>query len=354
VPLASGLGLVYKHEGTNLTSGLGLVTLAAGGVNFPGDPGNPVLAPVGPFNRFVLGPQAASAMVLAITPTTSWQVTDRLAVGAGPMIDVSLVSFDPAFFGPPDDANGDGLSTFPTGSHSRPFWGGGFRAGVTYQLFDGLTAGLSYTSPQWFETWEFNASNEVGDPFQFRTQFSLPSIVSAGLAFCGFERLVLSTDVRWFDYGTTKLLGQSIQDGGAGWRSIWAAATGARYQLTERLALMSGYLYNENPIPENLALFNTMLPCITQHTVSLGSYFQLNESIGVSLAYVHGFNNSVTSNVFPLAGTSTTLETEYDAIAFGIHIKFGATCCASRECASCDPCASATVGDVSGAMAPRP
>lgn len=345
VGLLSGLGVVYQPEDSAATLGMGIISLAGGGVNFPGNPSNPILAPVGPFNRFVLGPQAASATIVSLLPTASYQVNDRLAVGLGPMIDISVVSFDPAFFGPPDDSSGDGLFSFPTGTHSRPFWGGGFRAGFTYRLTEHLVGGFSYISPQWFETWKFNARTETGQPFQFTTQFSLPMVLSAGLAYTGIEGLTLATDVRYFDYRTTKLLGQSVADGGANWSNIWAVALGGRYQLNDRLSVQLGYLFNENPISNNLALFNSMLPALTQHTISAGTYLQLNESIGMSLAYIHGFKNSITGSVFQLDRFSTTLDTEYDSIAFGLHIKFGAP----RACRTCAPCASNTIVDAAPA-----
>ena len=332
VGLASGVGVAYRPDDSPLTFGVGLITLAGGSVNFPGNPGNPVLAPVGPFNRFVLGPQAASMTVVGLMPSASYQISDRLAIGASPMIDVAVVSFDPAFFGPPDDSNGDGLFTFPTGSHSRPFWGGGFRAGLSYRVTEYLIAGFSFISPQWFETWRFNARTETGEPFQFRTQFTLPMILSAGIAYAGIDRLLLLADLRWFDYRTSQLLGEPVREGGAGWDSIWAIALGGRYQLTEQLSLQAGYLFNENPVPvdpvpTDLALFNTMLPALTKHTLSVGAYYQMNESIGMSLAYIHGFKNSITGDIFPLVGTSTTLDTEYDSFAFGLHIKFGGPRC---------------------------
>jgi len=336
ISMTSGLGLVYRDSESPLTFGVALTTLAGGSVNFPGDPGNPILAPVGPFQQFVLGPQAASLLVLGIMPTASYQVNDRLAVGFSPIIDVSIVSFDPAFFGPTNDANGDGLRSFPTGSHSRPFWGGGFRLGATYKVTDNLTAGVSYISPQWFETWRFNARNEVGVPFSYTTQFSLPQTISAGVSYTGIDRLMLNADVRHMDYSTTKLLGQPVVQGGANWRGVWVGALGARYQLSERLSVQAGYQYNENPIRSQLALFNTQLPALTQHVVSVGSYFQWNESLGLSLAYSHGFKNDVTGGVFPLVGTSTTIEAEYDAITFGIHVKFGPTKC--REACEVCPC----------------
>ncbi len=346
---STGLGIVYKPEESPLTIGLGINTLAVGGVNFPGNAagGNPLFAPTGPLGQVILGPQAASLLVLALEPSVSYQLTDRLAFGIGPMVDVSLISFDPAFFGPlsaptsPLPPPLGPASSFPTGSHSRPFWGGGFRAGLTYKMLDHLVAGFSYTSPQWFEDWKFNARDANGNPVTFQTGFSLPQIFSAGLAFDGIDRLLLTTDVRWYDYSTTQLLGTPPSQGGAGWESIWAVAAGARFKLNDRASVQAGYIFNENPISSNLSLFNTQLPLINQHVLTLGGFFQVNDSIGISAAWVHGFKNSITGSVFQFpAGTSTTLQAEYDAFVLGIHISFGPTPC-KDACCSHSPVVSA-------------
>lgn len=319
----TAVALVYQPDEGQVTYGMGIATLAAGGVNFPGDPNNPLLAPVGPLGQFILGPQAASLMVLSMTPTASVQLTDKLAVGVGGMIDVAAVSFDPAFFGPTSQLRLIDPKQFPTGAHSRPFWGAGFRTGVTYKVTDAVTAGFSYSSPHWFETWQFNARDAAGNPIRFSTPFSLPQIFSGGLSYEGFERFLISADVRWFDYRTTDLLGVPVRQSGAGWDSIWSAALGACFLLTERLSVQAGYLYNQNPISSDLALFNTQLPAITTHTVSCGGHLRLNDFLGLSLAYAHGFENSISGGVFPVLGTSTTIESQYDSIAFNLHIRFG-------------------------------
>jgi long-chain fatty acid transport protein len=321
------VGVVYKPEDSQLTYGMGLMSLAAGGVNFPGTPGNPILDARGPLKQFILGPEAASVLILGIEPTVSYQLNDRLAIGFSPIIDVAFFSVDPAFFGPPSQLNPLAPMQFPTGSHTRPFWGGGFRAGVTYKVMDHLVAGFSYTSPQWFENWVFNARNADGSPLTFSTPFSLPQIYSLGAAYDGIDHLLLATDVRWFNYSSTDLLGTSPINGGAGWQSIWAVALGARYQINDRLSAQIGYLFNENPVPSNLNLFNTELPLINMHTLSVGSYFQMNDWVGFSAAWVHGFRNTQTGSLIPALGTSVTLESEYDAFVFGVSIKFGGRCC---------------------------
>ena len=329
VGIGSAVGLVYREDGSPLTFGLGLMTLGGGIVNFPGDPSNPILAPTSPLGTFILGPQASSALVLSLMPTVSYEITDRLAFGFSPMLDVSLASFDPAFFGPATSPTTPlppplgPAKAFPTGSHSRPFWGAGVRAGLSYLVTDNLAFGFSYSSPHWFETWRFFARDADGNPLNFSTQFSLPQIFSSGLSFKR-DRLTLNTDVRWIDYRTTQLIGWSIAEGGANWDSIWAVASGGRYQLTDRLAVSLGYVFNENPVPNNLAFFNSMLPGVIQHTLSAGMDLQFNDHIGASFAYVHGFRNSITGSAVQALGTSTTLDAELDALVIGIHIRFGA------------------------------
>jgi long-chain fatty acid transport protein len=146
VSLIPDIGVVYQVEDSPLSIGLGLVTLAGGSVNFPGDASNPVLAPTGPLNQFILGPQAATASILAIEPTIAYRVTDDFAIGVSPMIDISMVSFDPAFFGPTSQARVIDPRQFPTGTHTRPFWGGGFRAGLTCRALDYLVIGFLHQS----------------------------------------------------------------------------------------------------------------------------------------------------------------------------------------------------------------
>jgi len=323
VSMLPGIGTVYKPEDSKLTYGMGIFALAGGGVNFPGDNGNPLLSATGPLKKFILGPEESFMLSFAVSPTVSYQVTDRLAVGAGPMIDMAIVSFDPAFFAQPAP-NGLGQLVFPAGTHSHPFWGGGFRAGLTYKILEGLTFGFSYMSPQWFEQWRFDSKDPNGNPTEVQTHATFPMIFSWGLAYSGIDRLLLAADLRYIDYKDALLFGTPVQNGGAGWNSIFALALGSRYKLSDRLSVQLGYLFNQNPVPNNLALFNTELPALTMHTITLGAYFQVNDAIGMSLAYEHGFKNSISGSVFNFPGASVSLDSEFDSFIFGMHFRIGA------------------------------
>jgi long-chain fatty acid transport protein len=346
VSLLSGVGIVNHVEDSRLTVGGGLFTLAGASVNYEGTPNNPVLAPTGPGGRVVLGPQFSSLAIFMAAANIAYRVTDRLSVGFGPMVGTSLISVDPAFFATPDDANGDGLFTFPPGTHARPFWGGGARAGIYFQATDNIALGVSYASPLWLETWRFQSKNEVGAPRELAIKASFPAILSLGIAYKGIDKLVLASDVRYMEYANTSLFGDLLD-----WQNIWVVALGAQYQLSDRLSVQAGYIYNQNPVPAVRTLFNTQVPGIIQHTVSAGISFQMNENVSMSLGYVHGFKNEISGPIIEDAAAAVTLDAELDSLVFGLRIEYGAE--KKKACLSCDdgtPCAGETMLYDSGAV----
>ena len=102
-----------------------------------------------------------------------------------------------------------------------------------------------------------------------------------------------------------------------------AVATGVQYQLSEKLTIRGGYLFNTNPIPAPATLFNVQAPAITQHTLSLGASYQMTSDITASAAWVHGFRNSISGGVEQLPGAMAKLDTQTDSLVFGLNIRFG-------------------------------
>ncbi len=354
--LAPTLGVVYAPEDSPLAYGLGLIALGGGGVNFPGDPGNPIVAPVGPLERNVIGPIYSSLSFLQLAPTVAYKLTDRLVVGAGPTIGVTLPSFDPAFFAGTNGTNADGVNTFPTATHARPFWGGGFRVGFVYSLTDALDVGFGYTSPQWQETWKFYARDGSGNPETLFLKATLPAVYSWGVSWRGTDRLLLSTDIRYFDYKNADLFGTSVRDGGLGWDSVFAVALGGRYQLTDRLAVQAGYQYNTNPLANSSTLFNVQSPAITQNLVAVGVTTALNDSLSFSLGYSYAFENSVTGTAREIPGAGIRLSASAHTLLFNLQVKFGARCAQQPPCRApaCDPCPAAVPVATLGTPAATP
>ncbi len=97
--LATGFSFRFTPD-SPLTLGLGVFGLVGGGVNFAGSSTTPILTPRQPPNYFGVGPIFSSISILGINPMASLQLTDRLAVGGGPIITSGTPSFNPAFLRP--------------------------------------------------------------------------------------------------------------------------------------------------------------------------------------------------------------------------------------------------------------
>ncbi len=339
-----GLALVYRNEDMpRLTLGSAMFAAAGGGVNFPGDPTNPIFAPTGPLGNLVLGPNFANIAILQLVNNASFQVTDKLAVGAGVVTDYCMVGLDPAIFAPPDDANGDGVSTFPSATHARPFWGAGFKLGGFYHLSDTIDIGFGYTSKQWLETWTFNSRDEIGNAQKLALRVTLPPIYSWGIAYKGIEKLILSSDFRLINYKNSRLFGTPIVDGGMGWQNVFAAAMGAQYAVSEKTSVRLGYIYNTAPIPTAATLFNIQAPAITQNTISAGLTTKIDDNIDASLGYAYGFPNTLTGTLLQLPGTNISMRTSTHSLLLGLNIRFGTP----KQCDAIVPAASTQITDAS-------
>src|SRR5262249_44258117 len=182
-PLPSG-ALVYRPEGSPWTFGLGAFIVGGFGVNYPASTFNPILTPPPPAGVGV-GSIYTSLEILQLAPAVALRVTDRLAIGFGPTLDLADLRADPAFLASPDDANGDGFPTFPRATHGKFTWGGGFQAGAYYALDGGWQLGASVKSPQWFERFRFQGTDERGRARPVGLGFDFPLIASAGVAYAG-------------------------------------------------------------------------------------------------------------------------------------------------------------------------
>jgi long-chain fatty acid transport protein len=316
------VGYSFRPEGSDWTFGVGLFGLAAGGANFAGDASTPVLGPRIPPKYFGVGPIYSNIAILAITPMASYQMTDRLSVGGGPIITTATAQFDPAFFAP-NGRDAFGLLSFPSATNSHPFWGGGFQVGLFYEINDDWNVGFSYKSPVWQQKWNSNAAdpNLVGR--RIGVQAQLPEVFSWGVAYKGLPKTLIDLDLRYFDYANASLFGQRVIDGGLGWRSVFAVALGAQYAATEKLTLRAGYLFNTNPIPAPVTLFNVQAPVITEHTLSLGASYNMSENMTLSFAWMHSFTNSIEGSILQIPGSSVRMTEQVDFLVAGLNVSFG-------------------------------
>ncbi len=203
------IGLVQHLEDSPWTVGLGIFGIGGFSANYPASYTNPVLMPQARAGMPLggLGAVFAKAELFQIAPTLSCAVTDQFSIGFAPTVTLGSLVTNPFVFGPPNDANGDGFPSYGAGTGTRMAWGGGFQVGAYYCAGPNWSFGASYKSTQWMEPFRYNSQDELGGPMFEEISVNLPSIVSVGMAYTGFERWLFATDLRYFDYANATASG---------------------------------------------------------------------------------------------------------------------------------------------------
>jgi len=242
-------------------------------------------AGIGVFNPFGLGSKwpehwegrfittESQLSTYTVNPVLSWQVNPRLALAAGIdylYLDTCLKSH--RMVGPLE-----GCQAF---SGSGSAWG--FNLALAIDLSPDWTLGVSYRSR--FDV-DIKGDLNLRVPtlpelnYKGSTQITLPSQLTAGLAWQVTPQLTVELGVRWeewstFDQLALKLQGAPIADPliPRKWDNAYGFNIGARYRLSDRWALMGGYLYEINPVPEET--FEPAIPDADTHIVAFGVGWQ--------------------------------------------------------------------------------
>ncbi len=324
------MAFVHKPEEKCWAIGFGLFGVGGFNGNYPASATNPILTPPLP-NGLGMGHLTAQLDILQMTPTVAWVLSENISVGVAPTVTLARLVASPAFFGTPDDADGDGYFSYPDASGTLYHWGAGFQAGVYYTTDVGWHLGACLKSPQWFETFRFESEDELGRPQQYQADFDYPLIVSVGAAYSGFDKTMLACDLRYFDYAGAAGFGDcgflaSGAAAGLGWRSVMAVSTGIERRLTDRFSVRFGYALNENPIPSCQAGANMTSSLIIKHWLTGGLSWRVTDHWMLSLAYVHGFQNEISGPVLtpsgPVPGTRITETAYLDSLVAGVSVRF--------------------------------
>ncbi|WDQ15083.1 OmpP1/FadL family transporter [Rhodopirellula sp. P2] len=310
----------HRLQDPRFTFGLGVNSVAGFKTNLPADPTNPVLAP----QPTGLGQITSEASFLQIAPVLSMAMTERLSVAAGPLITTGQVGIEPFVF---DSVNGD--NTYSSGRATSYHWGGGFQVGSYFLMSPDWQVGASYKSKAWMETFEFTGADENGLPRTLTSDIDLPSVISLGTGYTGFDQWLFAADIRYLDYANADGFGDEASYdatgklGGLDWSSVFALAFGAQRTVGERVFLRAGYTYNQNPIRESESFFNLASPLIYEHMLSMGGSYKLNQKVAVNVGWSHYMENTRTGAVIlpgigAVPGSSVTNRMSADFLSFGI------------------------------------
>ena len=292
-------GLVHQSESGRFSHGIGALGIAGFGVDYPQDSTNPILAPptMGGFGHVF-----SSYQLLKIAPTMAYRMNDAFSLGFSLNLDWASLGITPMAAASPDCTAGP-VCYYPSASNQVGAFGLGFQLGARYQVTDTFNLGLAYTSPQWFEPFKWNSTNEnpaspsFGTAREFKFRLDVPQVIGLGLGWNPTEKCLVALDLRWINYASTRGFDQQgyNADGsvkGFGWDNIWAMGLGLRHHINDSLTLRAGYNYSQDPIPDDLSVFNVPAPAIVQHHLTAGAGIGISENVELNLAYYHVFENS--------------------------------------------------------------
>jgi long-chain fatty acid transport protein len=324
-------------------SGLGIggfgVNYAGSGVSPQGVPDNPVLAPTAAGG---FGQVYSNFQLMKISPAIAFEATESFWLGVALNFDWASLAVMPAPFATPDMGVGVDPGTgqpvdrgyYPDATAADAAFGVGFQAGLTWLLSDAWSIGLAYTSPQWFQEFEFNTTNKApgsqtfGFPREISFRMDVPATYAAGVAL-STERYYLGADLKYITYSSTKGFDEKGfgADGavqGFGWEDIMVIAVGGDYVVNDRLVLRGGYNYSDNPIPDEQSFFNIPAPAIVQQHFTGGLGIRFAEDMELSLTYYHVLENSISGPMYgpmgPMTGTSVTSTMSENSVIIGFSL----------------------------------
>lgn len=288
-----------------LVIGVGGLGIGGFGVDYQVDPTNPILTPR---TQGGFGQLYSNFQTMRIAPSVAYAISPKLAIGAALDVDWASLAVSPFPVAAPAYDAGTGTAFYSDASDADGTFGVGFQLGLQYKVADFLALGAAYTSPQWFQSFQYHAVYEnpnitsgptaYGMPRTIRFRMDMPAIYSAGVALTATPMILAAVDVKYYAYESTKGFDVSgyNADGsvrGFGWKNIWVVAVGGQYMPTDALAVRLGYNYSQNPIPDGLSMFNAPAPAVVQHHATVGLGYKLTSGLGIDLAYYRAFENSV-------------------------------------------------------------
>ncbi len=262
--------------------------------------------------------QDISLRAIAIQPTFSYQINDKLGIGVGVMITNGSVDLNKAL--PLESETGDG-SVNLSGTTTAI----GFNAGLFYQMNSKISVGVNYRSEMDMKIDDgnvnFNVPASMSSYFpndnSFKAELPLPANLTVGVAYKLKSKWLFAVDIQhvyWSAYeelnfnfkNNTSLLADSSNPRNYKNTSIYRV--GGQYKASELLTIRAGAYYDESPILDDYMTPET--PGMDKIGVSCGASVNIGErlSVDASLLYIKGLKRD--SGYKPAAFYGT-----YDSVA---------------------------------------
>ena len=224
---------------------------------------------------------------LIVAPTIAFKPSKDHAIGISPLLVYQkFKAYGMAQPGPVPIPN--------AGSDSSS--GVGVRFGYMGKLTDSISVGASY-SPK-INMSEFDKYNWL---FLDQGDFDIPENYTLGAAFKASPDVTVALDYQRINYNKVRSIGapSNPQPGGFGWSNVDVYKLGIDWKMNQATTLRAGYSWGTNPVSSSDVQANILAPGVIKDHLTLGATYALSAESEMSVAYMHGFKNSVSGQGSP-------------------------------------------------------
>ena len=265
-----------------LSAGIGVFGVAGMGVDYA--------------TNLYSGPTYTSYLQARFTPGFAYKVNDLLSVGATANVMVAQMKYDVG--------SGAGQALHDTATSL----GIGGTFGVKFTPVKMVTLGAAYETKSSFQDFSFTVPSRQNpfDPSQTipggvdKLHFDQPQSFSFGASVRPIERLLLAADAQWINWAQT--MGQALPaystDPNAtgaipfnmNWHNQWVFKFGTQVTAAPGLTVRAGYNYGKMPLDPNRAFENLAFPAITEHHITGGLGYELNDRFALNVSALYALN----------------------------------------------------------------
>jgi long-chain fatty acid transport protein len=276
-----------------------------------------------------------------LNPVVSYRLTPNISVAAGvPFVFLSAELNKMLNLSPLPDV----MQTLKGDAFSA-----GFNTGILIDVTRDISVGLAYRSGIRMRikgniTHAFPAGVPAAVTSMFpntgaSTTLKLPAMANVGIAYKGFPRTTIEVGGRWEGWSSYDQLSIVTDRPIAGfqeinypkhWKDIYSLNTGARYQASDSVAVMAGYIYEGNPVPG--ATFDPVVPGGPSQVYCVGTDIRFSRFLlGISYAYQkvkdRTKNNAVDDNPFdgivnPATSANGLYKTDLHMVGISLTYRF--------------------------------
>jgi long-chain fatty acid transport protein len=302
VSIMPNLAYLWSKKGSKHTFGASAFGISGFGVTFPEESNNPFSSNFNPFedSNPINYPQEAMGfghiesdyMLLQISLSYAYEITDKLSIGVQPNINYAAIELMPNPTASPTTAG------YPSSDKASSI-GFGAQLGLFYDSGYGLKLGASYKTTQKFSEFKFDNTYLDNSSSNNEFQMDYPAIFSLGLGYSTGD-VDLALDFRRVDYENTDGFSETgwtptASVAGFGWENISIVSAGLQYKGIKKLPLRFGYTYSSNPIPDEVAFFNIPATAIIKHAYQFGLSYMVNDNWNIDAVYHYGDSDGSTT-----------------------------------------------------------